>query len=132
MFEFFSNAQNLERITPPYLSFCILTPVPIEMRSGTLIDYALKLHGVPVRWRTEITEYEPDERFVDVQLEGPYAVWHHLHEFVEVPEGTEIRDTVHYRLPLDPVGRVALPWVRRSLNAIFDYRASKIRDILGG
>ena len=97
VFEFFSNATNLERITPPELSFRILTPVPIEMRDGARIDYELSLFHIPFRWETEITSWRPNERFVDEQLSGPFRLWHHTHEFRESTRGTRMMDTVNVR-----------------------------------
>ncbi len=133
VFEFFSRAENLELLTPSSLSFRIITPTPIEMRPGTLIDYAIRLHGVPLRWRTRIDRFEPDRCFVDIQLRGPYRYWRHLHEFTEVPGGTRMRDVVHYEVPLGPVGDVARHlFVRRLLHHIFDYRRQAVERRFGG
>jgi ligand-binding SRPBCC domain-containing protein len=127
VFAFFSDASNLEAITPPFLRFRIITPAPIEMREGTRIDYALSLWGLPVRWRTLITCFEPNRRFVDEQEAGPYAYWHHLHEFVAEGEGTRMTDELTYRLPFGTLGALAHPlWVERQLAAIFDYREQAI------
>ena len=98
VFRFFSDARNLQRITPDFLRFEVLTPGPIEMRAGALIDYRLNLRGIPFRWRTEITSWEPPFRFTDVQVRGPYAEWVHTHTFEDVDEGTMVRDSVRYRL----------------------------------
>ena len=86
-FEIYGDALNLEEITPPWLGFRVTTPAPIETRAGTLIEYRLRLHGIPVRWKTRIETWEPPHRFVDVQLSGPYALWHHTHEFEPLGEG---------------------------------------------
>ncbi len=101
---FFSDVANLERITPPELRFRILTPLPVEIRHGALIDYRLSLFGVPFDWRTEITCWEPPHRFVDTQLSGPYRQWIHLHEFTPERGGTRMRDRVDYVLPLGRSG----------------------------
>ena len=130
VFAFFGNAENLERITPPELAFEILTPTPILMRAGKLIDYRLRLFSVPFRWRTRIVEWEPPHHFVDEQLRGPYASWRHVHTFVECETGTRMTDRVEYRLPFLPAGVIALPLVRRQLDHIFRYRASTIRRLL--
>jgi ligand-binding SRPBCC domain-containing protein len=127
VFAFFSDAANLETITPPFLHFRILTPQPIEMRVGTRIDYALSLWGLPLRWRTRITCFEPERRFVDEQEAGPYAYWHHLHEFTAEGDRTRMTDEVTYRLPFGTFGALAHPlWVERQLAAIFDYREAAI------
>lgn len=130
-FEFFSDAHNLEAITPPWLHFRVLTEAPITMGPGTLIDYRLRLHGVPVRWRTEIRDWEPGVRFRDVQLRGPYAVWDHTHTFEpDGSGGTLMHDWVLYRAPLGPLGRLAQRlFVRRDAERIFDYRAAEIERI---
>lgn len=125
--EFFQDAYNLEEITPPFLGFEVLTPRPIEMRLGTLIEYELRLHGVRLRWLTRIEDWEPGRRFVDRQLRGPYALWHHTHTFEPHPEGTLMRDRVRYRLPLGPLGAIAhVALVCRDLDAIFDFRRAEI------
>lgn len=132
VFAFFADATNLEAITPPFLRFRIITPPPIEMRAGTRIEYALSLWGVPLRWRTLITCFEPNRRFVDEQEAGPYARWHHLHEFEPDGDGTRMSDTVTYRLPFGSLGALAHPlWVERQLDAIFDFRAQAIERLLG-
>ncbi len=132
VFGFFAQARNLERLTPGFLRFQILTPEPIEMRPGTLIDYRLHLYGLPLRWRTRIERFEPEERFVDLQLSGPYRRWEHLHEFSDAPGGTLMRDRVEYALPLGPLGAAAHAlMVRRSLARIFDYRRAAVEELFG-
>lgn len=132
VFAFFSNAANLEALTPAFLQFHILTPAPIEMRSGTLIDYELKLFGIRFHWQTLIELFEPNTRFVDVQLTGPYRRWHHEHRFEDAPGGTWIADLVDYEMPFGPVGRIAHGLsVKRSLRTIFDFRAAKIAELFG-
>ena len=131
-FAFYADARNLEAITPPWLGFRVVTPDPIEMRPGALIDYRLKLHGIPVRWRTRIAAWEPPERFVDVQLSGPYALWEHTHRFEPDGEGAVvIRDRVRYALPLGPLGAAAhAAFVRRDLERIFDHRRVAVSGLL--
>ena len=111
VFDFFADAFNLEAITPPWLNFSVKTPAPIAMETGTLIDYRLRLHGIPITWRTLISVWEPPFRFVDQQLRGPYRLWHHEHTFEELDGGTLVRDTVDYAVPGGPL--VAGPTVFR-------------------
>jgi ligand-binding SRPBCC domain-containing protein len=127
VFAFFADARNLEAITPPWLGFRVVTEGEIEMRPGTLIEYRLGLHGIPVRWLTRIEVWEPGARFVDAQLKGPYALWHHTHTFQEADGGTLIADRVRYRMPLQPLGAIAhLAFVRRDLERIFDFRHAEV------
>jgi ligand-binding SRPBCC domain-containing protein len=132
-FAFYGDAHNLERITPPLLRFEVRTPRPIEMGVGTLIEYRLRLHGVPVRWRTRITVWEPPRRFVDMQIKGPYSLWEHTHTFEEDGPGAAIiRDRVRYSIPFGPLGELAERLlVRRDLQQIFDYRRDAVaRELL--
>lgn len=131
VFGFFADAANLEAITPPFLRFRIITPAPIEMGVGARIDYRLSLRGVPLRWRTLITCFERNARFIDEQEAGPYAYWHHLHEFEADGLGTRMRDEVTYRLPFGPLGSIVHGLlVERQLRTIFDYRERAIRELL--
>lgn len=131
-FAFFGAAHNLERITPPYLQFKVLTPAPIKMAAGALIDYQLALYGVPFHWRTLIEAWEPETRFVDRQINGPYSLWHHTHTFEALgPQQTLMRDVVQYRVEWGPIGGLAHEFfVRRMVNEIFAYRAQAVTEIL--
>jgi ligand-binding SRPBCC domain-containing protein len=132
-FAFFADAFNLEAITPPWLRFRILTPRPIDMREGALIDYRLSLHGVPCRWHTRIDVWLPGRRFVDRQISGPFRTWEHTHTFERRPGGTLIRDHVLYRMPLGPLGEIARRvLIGRDLERIFDYRHSAVERMLVG
>lgn len=123
-FAFYGDERNLEPLTPPWLHFEVTSPRPIVMAAGTLLEYRLRLHGVPIRWRTRIETWEPPRRFVDFQEKGPYALWEHTHLFEEVDEHTTvIHDRVRYAIPLGPLGTIAHRlFVRRDLERIFDYR----------
>ena len=132
VFPFFGDARNLEAITPPLLGFSVVTPEPIEMRVGTLIQYRLRLHGVPISWLTSIQAWDPPHRFVDVQVRGPYALWHHTHTFAPDGDGgTIMRDAVRYAIGFGPLGEVAHRLlVRRDLEAIFAFRAEAVQRLL--
>lgn len=131
VFAFFSDASNLDALTPPFLHFRILTPMPIELRAGARLDYQLSLFGVPVRWRTRITDWQPRKRFVDEQESGPYALWRHTHEFEARGSSTLMRDVVDYSEPLGPVGTIAhVLFVRRTLDRIFDFRRDAVLRLL--
>jgi len=127
VFPFFAEARNLEILTPPWLNFEVLTPEPIIMRVGLLIDYRIRLHGIPIGWRTEILEWDPPHRFVDTQLKGPYRLWHHTHTFEEQNGGTLCRDVVRYH----PLGGALSNWlfVRRDVEQIFQYRQKKMNEL---
>ena len=129
-FAFFSDAGNLERITPPELAFQILTTTPIGIKENAIIDYRLRLFGVPFRWRTRIAVWEPASHFVDEQIRGPYRIWTHRHTFEALGSRTRMTDRVEYGLPLQPAGELAMPLVRWQLERIFRYRADVIRQIL--
>lgn len=122
VFPFFAAAENLAKLTPPELGFRIRSELPILMRPGALIDYTIRLYGLPFRWRTEITRWDPPHSFVDIQLRGPYAKWEHTHTFLEERGGTTVTDRVVYALPLGVVGWIAQPVVGRQLKRIFEYR----------
>jgi ligand-binding SRPBCC domain-containing protein len=131
VFPFFADALNLERITPAWLGFRVRTPGPIVMAAGTLIEYRLKLHGVPINWLTRIETWEPPHRFVDVQIRGPYKLWHHTHSFEPAPDGTLMRDTVRYALPFGPLGELARrAFVERDLRRIFDFRQTAVQGMI--
>lgn len=131
VFAFFSDAENLERITPAELGFNIVTPTPFEMRKGALIDYKLTLHGFPMKWRTEITRWEPPHLFEDTQLSGPYKQWIHQHRFAEIEPGkTLMEDEVRYRLPLEPLGDIANFFIARQVAGIFEHRNKAVAEIL--
>jgi ligand-binding SRPBCC domain-containing protein len=127
VFEFFCDASNLEVLTPPWLHFSVITPAPVEMRAGTLIEYRLRIHRVPMRWISRIEEWEHGRRFVDRQVRGPYRLWCHTHEFAVHPQGTLLRDSVRYELPFGPLGALAhAAIVRRDLQRVFDYRREQV------
>ena len=130
VFEFFADAGNLEKITPPELNFHIITPQPIDIKKGALIEYQLKLRGIPITWRTEITQWNPPYDFVDTALKSPYKQWIHLHTFEEgANDETIMKDIVRYRLPLEPFGDLANFYVKKELKYIFDYRVKVIEEI---
>lgn len=131
VFAFFSDAENLERITPAELGFHILTPTPFEIKQGALIDYKLTLHGFPIKWRTEITRWEPPHMFEDTQLSGPYKQWIHQHRFTEIEPGkTLMEDEVRYRLPLEPLGDIANFLIERQVANIFEHRNKAVAEFL--
>ena len=127
VFDFFADAGTLQVLTPAFLHFEIVTPLPIEMRAGALIDYKLRVRGVPIRWRTEIAEWEPPGRFVDRMVHGPYTEWIHEHRFEEHEGGTRMTDEVRYGVP----GGAIAHWlfVRRDLERIFAYRAEQLKAL---
>src|SRR4051794_6730186 len=127
VFPFFADARNLEAITPPLLKFEVVTPGEIPMRVGTLIQYRLTLRGLGIDWLTSIQEWEPPHRFVDVQVRGPYQLWHHTHDFAPHPEGTLMRDTVRYAIGFGPFGQLAArAFVHRDVQNIFDFRREAV------
>ena len=130
VFSFFSKPENLEQITPKYLHFKIQTPSPIKMEVGSIIDYTIKLRGIPMKWRSIISSYNPPYQFIDEQISGPYSVWHHTHIFKEKDNGTEIEDYVKYKIPLGFLGRITdYLFVKKDLDNIFEYRKEVINNI---
>ena len=130
VFPFFADARNLEYLTPPWLRFTMLTPSPVEMRPGTRIDYSLRLRGVPIRWQSEITVWEPPYRFVDEQRRGPYRLWIHEHRFEDAGGGTLAHDAVRYAVPGGWLVDRLL--VRRDIERIFEYRRAVLQTLFGG
>jgi ligand-binding SRPBCC domain-containing protein len=131
VFRFFSDARNLQKITPPWLNFQILTPGPIDVQPGTLLDNRLKWHGVGIKWRTRIVTWNPPHIFTDEQIRGPYRLWHHTHTFTAETGGTRMVDVVNYQLPLGILGAIAHRLtVRRDLERVFDYRQEAIENLL--
>jgi uncharacterized protein (TIGR01777 family) len=129
VFSFFSKAENLETLTPPWLNFKILDQSTTEVQKDTLINYKLNIHGVPVKWKTLIKEWNPDHSFVDFQLKGPYRKWHHLHRFEDVVGGTLISDDVTFEIPGWYLGKVMLPLIRADVQKIFSYRQKRIKEL---
>lgn len=127
IFEFFSDAFNLETITPPWLQFRVVTPAPIAMREGTRIDYRLRIHGIPVRWKTRIVAWNPPQSFVDEQIGGPYRVWIHEHRFSEHEGGTFCEDSVRYAPPGGAL--IHKLFVERDVREIFAYRRARLIQI---
>jgi len=130
LFDFFSDAMNLEKITPPWLKFNVITPGPLQIEKGTIIDYKLRVRSVPIRWRSQISVWEPPFRFVDEQLRGPYRVWIHEHKFTEVDGGTLCEDHVQYA----PIGGAIINrlLVAKDVRTIFEYRSAVLQQLFGG
>ena len=123
VFSFFSEAKNLERITPAWLNFRILYQSTSEIQEGTVFRYKLKIHGIPCGWETRIENWNPPHSFVDTQTRGPYKKWHHTHEFVSKGQHTLMTDRVEYILPFGYfVQLLATKWVQKNVEAIFSYR----------
>ena len=126
VFPFFADAENLQRITPPEMGFRIVSGTPVKIEEGTVIDYRVSVFGISFPWRSLIEEWQPGVSFVDVQLKGPYRLWRHMHRFDRSPNGTHIRDTVTYALPLSPLSEIAFPLIRRQLQRIFTFRQLQV------
>lgn len=129
VFAFFSDATNLETLTPPHLKFQVLTPAPLEMREGLHIEYRLRVHGIPLRWTSEITVWDPPHRFIDEQRRGPYRYWRHEHSFEARQDGTRVIEVVHYSAPGGAL--VHRYVVQRDLQRIFLFRQHKLAEIFG-
>ncbi|MEJ2581980.1 MAG: SRPBCC family protein [Acidobacteriota bacterium] len=127
LFPFFAEARNLGRITPPWLRFEVISQGPISMEAGVLIDYRIHWRGLPMRWRSEISVWDPPFRFVDRQVRGPYRLWHHEHRFTERDGGTEVSDQVHYAVWGGSL--IERLFVRRDVAAIFDYRRQRLEEL---
>ncbi len=132
VFAFFSEAKNLERITPPWLNFKIVKMSTPQIENQTLLDYRLKLHGVPLKWQTLIESWSPDKKFVDRQLKGPYSVWHHTHSFSSLRNGTLVKDEVIYKIPFGRLGELVRDlWVKHDLQKIFSFRQRVLEKVYG-
>lgn len=129
IFDYFSDALNLEHLTPPWLQFRVLTPGPINIHAGVEIDYSLKMRGIPLRWRSRIATWEPTELFIDEQISGPYRLWRHEHVFAAEDGGTSVTDRVQYQVV---GGRLTNSlFIRRDLLTIFQYRQIQLSGLFG-
>lgn len=126
---FFCDETNLERLTPPWLKFRVVSKSTQRLQEGTVINYALRLHGLPIRWQSRIENWQPPFQFVDTQIKGPYAVWHHTHQFEDHGSRTLALDIIRFELPFGFLGRLLNPWVRRDVERIFTYRQTALREI---
>ena len=130
VFQFFSDAHNLEQITPPWLHFKILDQSTDQIGRGTVFDYKIRIRGLPIKWRSLITQWNKGSDFVDVQIKGPYRVWHHTHRFFEYRNGTWIEDEIYYKPPVIPFISILIDaFVNRDVRVIFDYRQKTIEKI---
>ena len=136
VFAFFADPGNLARVSPPPADLRWLAPPPASLGAGAVLDFSIRLCGLPVRWRVFVREFDPPYRFIDAQLWGPFARWEHRHLFFEGPPGdatgTWVEDRVTYRLPLGSLGRLAHALgAGRSIARVFDYRARRLQELLG-
>ncbi|MDQ6780582.1 MAG: TIGR01777 family oxidoreductase, partial [Candidatus Eremiobacteraeota bacterium] len=132
VFDFFSRPENLASLVPSRMRFKLTTPLPIAMRRGAVIEYGLRVRGVPIRWKIVITDFREGHAFTDVQLRGPYELWRHRHEFEPSSGGVQMRDRLEFSLPLAPLSNVALPMVKADVVKIFAYRQTRIAELLSG
>lgn len=133
LFPYFQDEKNLEELTPPWLNFKVLNKSTGQIEKGTVINYQLKLYGVPFTWQTEILDFNKNKSFIDNQVKGPYSKWHHTHEFIPLAGGTVVRDTIRYKVPLSGLGKtVAGPKVDRDVQKIFKHRSTKIAEVSKG
>ncbi|MFC1579512.1 CDP-paratose 2-epimerase [Thermodesulfobacteriota bacterium] len=130
VFSFFSDAGNLEKITPPELCFSVITPMPLQMKENIVIDYKLRLFGIPFEWKARIRSWNSPSQFIDEQIQGPYRLWIHTHRFFDLGKATRITDEIVYALPLRPLGEAAFPFVHFLLMRIFRFREQAIHTIL--
>ncbi len=130
VWKFFSTEKNLEKITPPFLHFKVESMSTPTIQKDSIIDYRLRLHGLPLLWRSKIIDFQPEKSFIDFQLKGPYKIWHHTHDFLPLGEGTLIRDKIHFKIPMGMLGRlVAFLFIKRDIEKIFSYRKKVVSDI---
>ncbi|RAP29528.1 CDP-paratose 2-epimerase [Candidatus Marinamargulisbacteria bacterium SCGC AG-343-D04] len=132
VFEFFNTPENLQELMPSFMSFKLLTPGKLETKEGAVFDYIVKVFGIPNRWTTYITDYDPPYSFADIQLKGPNSYWHHVHTFKEVDNGTLVSDHIHYILPFGLIGKLGKAVVMGPLiNSLFNHRSKVIKDKFG-
>ena len=131
VFDFFSKPENLSLITPSRLKFDIITPTPLEMKDGQLIDYSLKImYVIKLHWRTLITHFEKPVKFIDQQIKGPYSLWHHTHKFKKIDGGTLIIDELRYAIPFGFIGRlIHFLYIKHDIKSIFEYRHKNLDKI---
>ena len=132
VFDFFNRPENLVKLMPPFMSFKLLTPGKLTMKEGAVFDYNVTVFGVPKRWTTYISDYDPPNHFADIQLQGPNSYWHHVHSFKRLDKGTLVTDHIHYLLPLGILGRIANALVMGPIvNALFNHRTKIVGQQFG-